>query len=508
VAINPNNPNDLLVGCDGGVFRLAYNPTANTWTFSSLNVPLGITQFYTIACHPTDPTRLLGGTQDNATPALLGGSLINWGDVAGGDGAACDINPLTPDTQYASSQNLSIYETTDNWTTEGYISSSDFLSDNRAFIAPLILDKTDPTKLYAATDYLYRRDDTTGVWTGRLGPGFGQLLSSTAYVQTIALSPTNGSYIYTGSADGEGWMTTDAGASWTQINSAGGGGGTISLPNFAITSLSVSPSDPKNILVGLSGTGTTHLWQCADTTAGAARTWKDVSGAGASGLPDIPLNAIARDVDDPLNTWYVGTDVGVFLTKDRGTTWQNATQPLGLPNVQVSALASVPGTRYLEAGTFGRGVWRIKMPGVQVSGQITLKGAVSSAQAITFAFRPTAGTPFTRQQTLQANGAFSFNDIPGGTYTLHIKGSKWLARNVKVDASHGDVSGVNATLLPGDIDGDNKVNITDLGLLADSFGRSQGQTGFNPNADLNDDNKVDITDLGLLADSFGKVGDP
>jgi photosystem II stability/assembly factor-like uncharacterized protein len=508
VAINPNNPSDLLVGCDGGVFRLAYDPNANTWAFTSLNIPLGITQFYALACHPTDPIRLLGGTQDNATPALLGGSPSNWGNVAGGDGGFCDINPLTPDTQYASSQNLSIYETTNNWASENYISSSDFQSDNRAFIAPLVLDKTDPTKLYAATDYLYRRDDSSGTWTGRLGPGFGQLLSSTGYVQAIAVSPTNDNTIYTGSADGEVWMTTDAGASWTQINPAGGGGGTVGLPNFAITSISVSPADPNNILVGLSGTGTTHLWQCGNTTAGAARTWTSVSGAGASSLPDIPLNAIARDVDAPLNTWYVGTDVGVFMSKDQGATWQNATQPLGLPNVRVNALAAVPGTRYLNAGTFGRGVWRIKMSGVKVSGTITLQGAVNSAQPITFEFRPTGGTKFTSQQTLQANGAFSFSDIPPGTYTLHVKGSKWLARNVTVDASHGDVSGVNATLLPGDINNDNKVNIADLGLLADSFGRNQGQTGFNPNADLNGDNKVNITDLGLLADSFGKSGDP
>ena len=61
VAVNPNDPNDLLVGCDGGAFRLAYNPAANTWAFTSLNVPLGITQFYTLACAPNDPTRLLGG---------------------------------------------------------------------------------------------------------------------------------------------------------------------------------------------------------------------------------------------------------------------------------------------------------------------------------------------------------------------------------------------------------------------------------------------------------------
>jgi hypothetical protein len=36
---------------------------------------------------------------------------------------------------------------------------------------------------------------------------------------------------------------------------------------------------------------------------------------------------------------------------------------------------------------------------------------------------------------------------------------------------------------------------------------SQGQPGYNPNADLNCDNTVDITDLGLLADNYFKTGD-
>jgi hypothetical protein len=34
------------------------------------------------------------------------------------------------------------------------------------------------------------------------------------------------------------------------------------------------------------------------------------------------------------------------------------------------------------------------------------------------------------------------------------------------------VTGVNVTLVPGDVNDDNKVTIADPGLLADSFGRS------------------------------------
>jgi alpha-tubulin suppressor-like RCC1 family protein len=151
------------------------------------------------------------------------------------------------------------------------------------------------------------------------------------------------------------------------------------------------------------------------------------------------------------------------------------------------------------------------IPGVYatVSGTITLSGCVNSAQSLDFTFRPTDNSgDFVKTKTLQASGAFSLSGIPQKDYTFHIQGTKWLAKNVSVNASGGSVSGVTATLLPGDINNDNTVNITDLGLLADAFNTTPASAGWNPNADLNCDGKVNITDLGLLADNFGKSGDP
>jgi hypothetical protein len=144
-----------------------------------------------------------------------------------------------------------------------------------------------------------------------------------------------------------------------------------------------------------------------------------------------------------------------------------------------------------------------------VSGHIELQGSVNLAQTLDFQFRPTDGSvSFTRTLTLSADGAFQALDIPAGMFNLAIKGSKWLQKVVPIDLSHDDNADVDVRLPAGDINNDNKVNIADLGLLADSFGKGQGQAGFNPNADLNGDNKVNILDLGLLADSFGKSGDP
>jgi kumamolisin len=143
-----------------------------------------------------------------------------------------------------------------------------------------------------------------------------------------------------------------------------------------------------------------------------------------------------------------------------------------------------------------------------VSGTVTLPDCVNMAQTLSFEFRPQTGsTNFTVTQALTASGGFSLT-VPRASYKLAIKGSKWLQKVVAADASGGAVSGLAVTLPAGDINNDNAVNIVDLGLMADTFGKSQGQTGFNPNADLNCDNKVDIFDLGILADFFGQNGDP
>ena len=92
----------------------------------------------------------------------------------------------------------------------------------------------------------------------------------------------------------------------------------------------------------------------------------------------------------------------------------------------------------------------------------------NQAQPITFTLRPTDGSaPFSRTLTLNADGSFSLPSILRAAYTLHVKGSKWLAKNVVVDATGGSVAGVSVALSPGDANNDNHVNIIDLGYLAD-----------------------------------------
>lgn len=381
IAVNPNDPNELLVGNDGGIYKLQVDPTTHHASFdTTLNAKLTITQFYRAAFHPTDASALLGGAQDNATPLLMG-DRENWKNVGGGDGGFAAINPKKPQIQYATSQNLALLRTGDNWASSENVSGA-WASEVRGFVAPIALDPNDPDLLYAGTNYLWRRDDTkTGqeAWNFD-SPHLGdQMLAADDGKDTltyIAIAAGDSNRIYTGSQEGQLWMSKDKGQTWSRIDSG--------LPKYWITSIAVNPSNPNSILVGLSGTASKngaphpgHVWICDDTRASPSK-WRLITGGIAGVLPNIPVNAIALDPSNPNAIFYAGTDIGFFASKDGGKTWQDASTNLGLPNVQVNDIQYVSGTGYLMAATFGRGIWRIKLP-------IELKPSFMKAQAKTLA---------------------------------------------------------------------------------------------------------------------------
>ena len=354
MTINPKNPNDMLIGNDGGAYR--GTRTSGTWNYASLNKTMGVTQFYGAAWDPNNKTDMLGGAQDNGTPAGLG-NLNQWGVVLGGDGFYCGINPANSKIQYASVYYDDIYETQDGWNTGNNISPSVGGGEADPFVTYIYQDPVDTKYMFTTTNYLYRWDNSVQSWTNHLG---GQALSNGATVHAIAVAPSSGLTIYTGSDDGRIFVSRDGGNTFTNINSS-------SLPNRAVVAISVDKKNPNAILVGLSGSGTPHLYYCSNTAA-SNPSYASVSGSGGAALPDISLNCIERDPSNPATTWYVGTDVGVFATSNGGGTWQNATIPLGLPSVQVT---SIMATAYksLNVSTYGRGMWLLGLNSGQGFGQ-------------------------------------------------------------------------------------------------------------------------------------------
>ena len=99
-------------------------------------------------------------------------------------------------------------------------------------------------------------------------------------------------------------------------------------------------------------------------------------------------------------------------------------------------------------------------------------------------------------------------DIPSsGVKTIIFKGDTWLGKAVTgVDLNVGQ-DNLDVTLVNGDCDGNNVVDLGDFDILAPAFGTTSGDAGFDPVADLNGDFNVDLGDFDILAAAFGMEGD-
>ena len=113
---------------------------------------------------------------------------------------------------------------------------------------------------------------------------------------------------------------------------------------------------------------------------------------------------------------------------------------------------------------------------VACDGVVTLDSVTDAAQEMTFEFIPTDGSAtITATQTLAADGSYHCTDIPAKTYTLRVKGTKWLAETVSVDATAGAVTGADVFLPGGDADNNNVVDIGDFGILVNAYNGNQGR---------------------------------
>jgi hypothetical protein len=104
-------------------------------------------------------------------------------------------------------------------------------------------------------------------------------------------------------------------------------------------------------------------------------------------------------------------------------------------------------------------------------------------------------------------GIITIYGIPPGTYDVRIKERQCLSLKARsVIFSTGNVYLELGPLSLGDINNDDVVNIYDFSILAGSYGKSQGQSGFDDRADLNHDNLINIYDFSILARNYGKRG--
>jgi hypothetical protein len=398
---------------DGGIYRalngflgLSTGSCAGANEFDDLNQNLGsMTQFVTFTQHPVDADTLLGGTQDNGSPATATATIgTSWGNVLSGDGGYNAIDPVT-NNWFASnpdvgSGGLAIQECSvgTNCTDSQFnvvVSSSNVGGDDGSFYFPYILDPQSATAMLVGTCRVWSGPRLGGSSFTPLSLNFDTLGTGTCAgieINVVRALTAGGPVIATGSqviyatTDGPGpnsitapiggnvWVTTNATAvSGTVSNFANvtlnGPGGTSINPNqFPISSVAIDGSDASGntsyvTVMGFTG-GPGHVWQ----TTNAGASWVDFTGTGANALPDSPVNAVV--VDSSAEIVYVGTDVGVFQSATSAAAWSEVGPVPGptstgfLPNVAVTALAIFNSgcQKLLRASTYGRGIWQFNLP--------------------------------------------------------------------------------------------------------------------------------------------------
>jgi hypothetical protein len=330
----PGSNSEVWVGSDGGCWRSTND--GDSWI--DMNNGLVTYQFYDICVNnnPDTPYYAMGGTQDQGTDKWAGTS--SWLDGLFADGMVCNINPVNGTAVYAEIQFGQQYKNLSSGV-GGWTPINNGFTGGKAWVTPVDQDQTAGAHLYtASSDGIFRTTSGGSSWTN---------VASHA-ASWICFSPLDGDMIWTVQGAGAPYLTTDDGATWTQVSPYG-----FTVSGSA-TKILAHPTDPDGVFVVFgSYLGTVHVVRSTDRGA----TWEDVTGD----FPSQPVNAIEVDPAFPTD-WYIGTDVGIWKSTNGGVNWLPF--DTDLPNVVVSDLEIQIHERKLVAGTYGRGLWELDLPPV------------------------------------------------------------------------------------------------------------------------------------------------
>ncbi len=378
--INPNDPDHLILGSDGGV-TATWDGTAHWRMFD--NLPLG--QFYAIGFDMRDPYYVCGGLQDNDpwcgpsnTRSFHGIRHQDWYETAYGDGFFTIVDPTDSTIVFSESQggNMNRYDLVTGEKTPmrpitGPRADGDTAKTYRFnWNSPLQLSPHDPSTVYLGANYLMRSRDRGMSWEEVGGvdltkqidrkeleimgvPGSEPAMSihdgtsNYGNITAFAESPLAGGLLYVGTDDGNVQVSRDDGATWANVADRFDG-----LPERTYVSrLEPSAHAEGRVYATFDGHRNGDYAAYVYVSEDYGQNWSRIS----EGLPDgWSVNVITEHHRAP-NLLFVGNEVGLFVSVDRGEGWVQLKN--NLPVVPVDDILVHPRDNDLLVGTHGRSFW-------------------------------------------------------------------------------------------------------------------------------------------------------
>jgi photosystem II stability/assembly factor-like uncharacterized protein len=374
ITFRADDENYLLVGTDGGLYESF--DLAENWRFVS-NLP--VTQFYKVALDDAEPFyNVYGGTQDNNTqggPSRTdhknGIRNSDWFVVLFGDGHQPATEPGNPDIMYAEWQQGNLMRI-DRTTGEiVYIKPQPEKGEPTErfnWDAPILVSPHEATRLYFASQRLWRSDDRGDSWQALSGdlsrnqermqfefmdrkwswdaPWDNYAMSAYNTITSINESPQQEGLLYIGTDDGLIQVTEDGGENWRRIEV----GSLPGVPDTAfVNDIKADLFDADTVYVSLDNHkyGDFKSYLLKSTNRG--RSWQSIAGD----LPERHL--VWRLVQDHVqpNLLFLGTEFGLYFTVGGGEKWLQLEGDA--PTISFRDLAIQRRENDLVAATFGRG---------------------------------------------------------------------------------------------------------------------------------------------------------
>ena len=367
--IDPNNPQRLINGNDGGA--TISNDGGKTWTTQE-NQPTA--QFYHVIADNRFPYYIYGAQQDNSSVAIASmddDGVIgrqDWYAVGGGECGYIAPDPRDSNIVYAGAEYiLTRFDRRSNqardisvWPLDVSGHGAEDLTHRFQWTSPMFLSPHDPDVIYTAGERVFKSTDHGSSWAAisedltrndktKQQPSGGPLtkdITSVEYYDTVfalAESPLRKGMIWAGSDDGLIQLTMNDGQNWTNVTPK-------ELPEWSMISIiEPSPHDAGTVYVAVDrhklDDDKPYIYKSRDF----GKSWTlSVNG--------IPRGAYVRAVrEDPKRKGllYAGTEVGVFFSLDDGDNWHSLQR--NLPTAPIHDL--VVKNDDLIVATHGRSFW-------------------------------------------------------------------------------------------------------------------------------------------------------